>query len=57
MVFDSESTSIVMYLPELIKRSYIPKDNDPPHLPTIIGEKREIALLGFIKLGLKEQEG
>ena len=40
----------------MIKESCIPKDNDPSHPPTIVGEKHEISLLGFIKLGLNEQD-
>ena len=56
MGFDSENNNIGMHLPTLIKRPYIPKDKEPSHLPTIFDEKHEMALLGFINLGLNEQE-
>ena len=55
-MFDTENTSLVMSLPTLIKGSYIPKDNYPCHQPAIVSEKDDMALLGFIKLGLNEQE-
>ena len=45
-----------MQLPTLIKWSYIPKDNDLSHPSTIVDEKNEIDLLGFINLGLNEKE-
>ena len=45
-----------MHLPTLVKRSYVPKDNDPSHPPSVFGKKYEITLLGFVKLGLNEQE-
>ena len=52
MGFDAERKTFVMQLPKLIKRSHIPKDNAPSHPPTIVGEKSEMALLGFINLGI-----
>ena len=45
-----------MHLPILTKQSCIPKDKDPCHIPTIVAEKHKIALLGFIELGLNDQE-
>ena len=54
MEFDTDNKNIVMQLPMLIKRSHIPKDNSPSHLPAIVGEKSEMASLGFINLGLNE---
>ena len=45
-----------MHLLTLIKQSFIPKGNYPSHLPTIVDEQRGMGLLGFIKLGLNEQE-
>ena len=54
--FHAEKKTLVMQLPTLIKRPCIPKDNDLSHSPTIFCEKHEIALLGFINLGLNEQE-
>ena len=56
MVFDVENRYLVMHLSTLIKRYCITKENEPSHLPTIFGEKYEVALLGFIKLALNEQE-
>ena len=56
MGFNTEITSLVMHLPTLIKRPCIPKENNPSHPPAIVGEKHEMALLGFIKLGLNYQE-
>ena len=45
-----------MQILTLIKRPYIPKDNDPSYPPTIVGEKSEMALLSFMNLWLNEQE-
>ena len=50
--FETERKNLVMQITTLIKMSYIPKDNDPSPPPTAVGEKNEIALLGFISLGL-----
>ena len=56
MGYDAEIKFLVMSIPALIKRSCIPKDNDPGHPSTIFSEKYKIALIVFIKLGLNEQE-
>ena len=56
MGFDPENKNLVICLQKLIERSSIPKDNDPSHLPTIVDEKHEMALLDFIDPGLNEQE-
>ena len=54
--FDTEIKTLVVQLPTLIAQSWISKDEGPSHLPTIVSEKNEIALLGFINIGLNEQE-
>ena len=48
--------TLVMHLSTVIKWYYISKDNDSSHRPIIVGEKHEISLLGFINLGINEQE-
>ena len=44
-----------MRAPALITRQNIPKDDDSSHPPTIVGEKHELALLGFTSTCLNEQ--
>ena len=56
MDFNVEGNTLVMKLPTLIKRSCIPKENEPSHSPFVVDEKHEMAFLGFIKLGLNEKE-
>ena len=56
MRFDAENQTFVIQIPALIKRSCIPKRNDPYQQPTFIGKTNEMDLLGFINLGLNEQE-
>ena len=56
MGVNAENINIFMKLPTLIQRSCFLKDNEPSHLPTIVGKKSEMTLLGFINLGLNEQE-
>ena len=55
MWFDAEKNSRHAP-PTVIKWYYISKDNDSSHRPIIVGEKHEISLLGFINLGINEQE-
>ena len=39
MGFDAENINLSMHLPNLNKRSCIPKHSDPSHLPTIFSER------------------
>ena len=45
-----------MHAPALITRRCIPKDDDSYHLPTIFGEKHELALLGFKNADLNKHK-
>ena len=45
MGFDEVRTSLV--IPTLITRRYVPKDDDISHISTIVGEKNDVAFLGF----------
>ena len=56
MGFEDTRYTVVIQCLTLIKRSCISKDNKKYHLPTISGKKNYTTMLGFINVGLQEQE-
>ena len=46
---------ITMRAPVIITWRCIPKDDGPSHLPTIVGKKHKLALIGFARTGLDKE--
>ena len=55
MGFVNTKHTVVTHFPSLIKRSYNPNDTSSSHPDAISGKKNKMAIVGFTKLDLQEQ--